>query len=291
MAPHRGFFDADSENWRQKLDHVVETMREMSLQVDPQAMVRAYGARMRQIMPSDRFVSLSRRDMEPPKYRITRTSLWSEEINPWKEKGRLPVLEGGSLIAMPNYDHGVAMNMVLMMRKGRSAFRREQFPEMVWLSNLFGRATQNLVLSEEVKRAYDIVDRELKVVADIQRSLHASLSSLQWVVDAYSLMLASFLLTAGSLGDRLGRRRVFTIGFGVFTFASFLCGISDSPTVLNLCRGLQGVGGAGMFATALALLSGAFSGKERGTAFAFFGAKRIEGVKKIKEGEIQEIMK
>ena len=75
---------------------------------------------------------------------------------------------------------------------------------------------------------------------DIQRSLHASLSSLQWVVDAYSLMLASFLLTAGSLGDRLGRRRVFTIGFGIFTFASFLCGISHDPTLLNLCRGLQG---------------------------------------------------
>jgi EmrB/QacA subfamily drug resistance transporter len=107
---------------------------------------------------------------------------------------------------------------------------------------------------------------------DIQRSLHASLSSLQWVVDAYSLMLASFLLTAGSLGDRLGRRRVFTIGFGVFTFASFLCGISDDPTLLNLCRGLQGIGGAGMFATALALIGQEFQGKERATAFGVWGA-------------------
>jgi EmrB/QacA subfamily drug resistance transporter len=107
---------------------------------------------------------------------------------------------------------------------------------------------------------------------DIQRSLHASLSSLQWVVDAYSLMLASFLLTAGSLGDRLGRRRVFTIGFGVFTFASFLCGISNDPTVLNLCRGLQGIGGAGMFATALALIGQEFQGKERATAFGVWGA-------------------
>ncbi|HEY2053931.1 MAG TPA: MFS transporter [Solirubrobacterales bacterium] len=107
---------------------------------------------------------------------------------------------------------------------------------------------------------------------DIQRSLHASLSSLQWVVDAYSLMLASFLLIAGSLGDRLGRRRVFTIGFGVFTFASFLCGISGSPTVLNLCRGLQGIGGAGMFATALALIGQEFQGKDRATAFSVWGA-------------------
>jgi len=107
---------------------------------------------------------------------------------------------------------------------------------------------------------------------DIQRTLHASLSSLQWVVDAYSLMLASFLLTAGSLGDRLGRRRVFTIGFAVFTFASFLCGISGSPTLLNLCRGLQGIGGAGMFATALALIGQEFQGKERATAFGVWGA-------------------
>jgi EmrB/QacA subfamily drug resistance transporter len=107
---------------------------------------------------------------------------------------------------------------------------------------------------------------------DIQRELHASLSSLQWVVDAYSLTLAAFLLTAGSLGDRLGRRRVFTIGFGIFTFASFLCGISNDPTLLNLARGLQGVGGAGMFATSLALIGQEFQGKDRATAFGVWGA-------------------
>jgi len=107
---------------------------------------------------------------------------------------------------------------------------------------------------------------------DIQRELHASLSSLQWVVDAYALTLAAFLLTAGSLGDRLGRRRVFTIGFGVFTFASFLCGISNEPTLLNLARGLQGVGAAGMFATSLALIGQEFHGKDRATAFGVWGA-------------------
>ncbi|HEY0319190.1 MAG TPA: MFS transporter [Solirubrobacterales bacterium] len=107
---------------------------------------------------------------------------------------------------------------------------------------------------------------------DIQRELHASLSSLQWVVDAYSLTLAAFLLTAGSLGDRLGRRRVFTIGFALFTFASFLCGISGDPTLLNLARGLQGIGGAGMFATSLALIGQEFHGKDRATAFGVWGA-------------------
>src|SRR3954451_12381849 len=107
---------------------------------------------------------------------------------------------------------------------------------------------------------------------DIQRELHASLSSLQWVVDAYSLTLAAFLLTAGSLGDRLGRRRVFSFGFGIFTFASLLCGIAGDATLLNLARGLQGVGGAAMFATSLALIAQEFEGRDRATAFAVWGA-------------------
>jgi EmrB/QacA subfamily drug resistance transporter len=107
---------------------------------------------------------------------------------------------------------------------------------------------------------------------DIQRELHASLSSLQWVVDAYALTLAAFLLTMGSLGDRLGRRRIFTIGFGISTVASFLCGLADDPTLLNLARGLQGVGAAGMFATSLALIGQEFQGKERATAFGVWGA-------------------
>jgi EmrB/QacA subfamily drug resistance transporter len=107
---------------------------------------------------------------------------------------------------------------------------------------------------------------------DIQRDLDASLSSLQWVVDAYSLMLAACLLTAGSLGDRLGRRRVFSLGLGIFTFASFLCGIAGDPTLLNLARGLQGVGGAAMFATSLALIGQEFHGRDRATAFGVWGA-------------------
>src|SRR5437762_9568545 len=76
-----------------------------------------------------------------------------------------------SLIAVPNYDQGVALNMVVLMRKEPAAFQREQFPMWVWMSNLFGRATHNLVLSEELKKAYEAVDYELKGLADIQRSL------------------------------------------------------------------------------------------------------------------------
>jgi EmrB/QacA subfamily drug resistance transporter len=107
---------------------------------------------------------------------------------------------------------------------------------------------------------------------DIQKDLGSSFSDLQWVVDAYTLTLASFLLTSGSLGDRLGRRRVFAIGFAIFTVASLLCGLAGSPTELNLFRALQGIGGAGMLATTLALIAQEFQGPERATAFGIWGA-------------------
>jgi EmrB/QacA subfamily drug resistance transporter len=107
---------------------------------------------------------------------------------------------------------------------------------------------------------------------DIQRSLHSSFSDLQWVVNAYALTLAAFLLTAGSVADLIGRRRVFLAGLIVFTGASAVCGFSTSPLMLNLARAVQGTGGAMMFSTSLALLAQAFHGKERGTAFGVFGA-------------------
>jgi EmrB/QacA subfamily drug resistance transporter len=107
---------------------------------------------------------------------------------------------------------------------------------------------------------------------DIQRELHSSFSDLQWVVDAYSLTLAAFLLTAGVVGDIYGRRNVFAGGLAIFSLASLLCGLSTSPLMLNLCRGLQGVGGAVMFATSLALIASAFTGRDRGTAFGIYGA-------------------
>ncbi len=107
---------------------------------------------------------------------------------------------------------------------------------------------------------------------DIQRSLHSSFQDLQWVVDAYSLTLAAFLLTAGSLADRLGRRLVFAAGLAVFTASSVLCGLSSTAMMLNLARAVQGIGGAMMFATSLALIAQAFQGRDRGTAFGVFGA-------------------
>jgi EmrB/QacA subfamily drug resistance transporter len=107
---------------------------------------------------------------------------------------------------------------------------------------------------------------------DIQRALSSTFSDLQWIVDAYALTLAAFLLTAGSLADRYGRRLLYLIGLAVFTCASVLCGFATSTLMLQLSRGLQGVGGAIMFAVSLALLADAFRGKDRGVAFGVWGA-------------------
>jgi EmrB/QacA subfamily drug resistance transporter len=106
----------------------------------------------------------------------------------------------------------------------------------------------------------------------IQRSLHSSFSDLQWVIDAYTLTLAAFLLTAGVIGDMFGRRLLFALGLAIFSASSLVCGLASSPLMLNLARGVQGVGGAIMFATSLALIAQAFSGRERGTAFGIYGA-------------------
>src|SRR5512132_362722 len=107
----------------------------------------------------------------------------------------------------------------------------------------------------------------------IREDLGASFTDLQWVVDAYALTLAALVLTAGSLADRLGRRRVFAAGLAIFTVASLLCALAPDPTFLNLARALQGVGGAVMFAVSLALIAQEFAaGRERGMAMGMYGA-------------------
>ncbi|MDQ2797129.1 MAG: MFS transporter [Actinomycetota bacterium] len=107
---------------------------------------------------------------------------------------------------------------------------------------------------------------------DIQTALKSSFSDLQWVVDAYALTLAALLLTAGSLADLYGRRKLFVIGLVLFTLASLLCGVAPNTLTLELARGLQGVGGAIMFSVSLALLANGFRGQDRATAFGVWGA-------------------
>jgi EmrB/QacA subfamily drug resistance transporter len=106
----------------------------------------------------------------------------------------------------------------------------------------------------------------------IRHDLGGNFTDLQWVIDAYSLTLAAFVLTAGSLADQLGRKRVFITGVGIFTAASLACALAPDTTALNIARGVQGVGGAVMFAVSLALLAQEFIGRERELAVAAYGA-------------------
>ena len=106
----------------------------------------------------------------------------------------------------------------------------------------------------------------------IQRDLHASLPDLQWVSAAYALVLAVLLLPAATLGDRLGRRRLFLVGLVIFTIGSLACALAASAVQLELFRALQGVGGAVLFATATPLLRAEFSGAALARALGAFGA-------------------
>src|SRR4051812_31688530 len=107
---------------------------------------------------------------------------------------------------------------------------------------------------------------------DIQHAFGASLSDLQWVIDAYALTLAALLLTAGSVADLVGRRLIFAVGIGVFTTGSLLCGVASDATFLALARAFQGIGGAIMFAPPPALLAPAVPGRRPRAAVRVFGA-------------------
>jgi|SRR5665213_2675907 len=106
----------------------------------------------------------------------------------------------------------------------------------------------------------------------IQRHLGASFTDLQWVIDAYALSLATLILTWGSISDRFGRKHVFIAGLALFTASSLLCGLAQSINMLIWSRALQGVGGAAMFATGLALIAQDFQGPARGKAIAAWSA-------------------
>ena len=110
-------------------------------------------------------------------------------------------------------------------------------------------------------------------LSHIAADLDSSVTGLQWIVDAYTLALATVVLTAGSVADRLGRRRIFAWGMAIFTVTSLVCATATTIAVLDIARAVQGIGAAMMFASSLAVLADAFAaGAERAKAFAAYGA-------------------
>lgn len=228
-APAEPIPNFNSLPWEERLELITRMMREVSRVTNPADMVDVYGSWMQSITPVDRFVSLSRRDLTAPHYRITRSGLWEEQgvdVNPWHTK--LPILDRGvlgellyagkpqilndfncppddpscehlegfrSLQFIPLYENGVSINAVVTLAREPNHFDIEELPQRLWNSNLFGRATMNLVLSEQLRTAYERLDRELKVVADLQRALlPAELPSVE------GLDLAAYYQTSTQAG-------------------------------------------------------------------------------------------
>jgi sigma-B regulation protein RsbU (phosphoserine phosphatase) len=205
MPVRSEFFDTESRNPRRnRLVASVELMRELSRSSDPPEMYQLFARRMDELFPVTRRLTVSRRGLTPPAYRVTRCTLWKEPFDPWKESHRLPVHMGGllaellyadepvviddldldpddpaaeylagqrSVLAIPQFEHGSAVNAIILGREDPGAFPRDRIPDLVMMSNLFARATQTLVLSKAVRDAYDAVDFELRTVADIQKAL------------------------------------------------------------------------------------------------------------------------
>jgi phosphoserine phosphatase RsbU/P len=201
-AISQGFWDKSAEN---RLAEVVSLLKETSsFHDDPQQAVLAYARRIREWSAADRTVSISRRGLVAPNVRITRSSTWKVSVNPWEENDKLPVFDRGffsdvihagdariitavalahdepareylegmtSAMTLPTWDGGEALNMVVQLSSKPDAFDANRLPEMLWISNLFGRLTKNLVLGRQVKDAYEALDLEMKIVADIQMSL------------------------------------------------------------------------------------------------------------------------
>src|SRR5690242_9360448 len=105
----------------------------------------------------------------------------------------------------------------------------------------------------------------------IRKDLHASLSSLEWTVNAYTLTFAVLLLTGAALGDRFGRRRVFSVGIAIFTLGSIAAALAPNVELLNVARAVQGLGGAIVMPLTLTILSAAVPAEKRGVALGAWG--------------------
>jgi phosphoserine phosphatase RsbU/P len=204
MNDNSDFFTTQTLDWRERLAITVEVMRELSMVSDPQAMNQVYTRRMIELFPTTRQISLSRRWMDYPFVRITRSSTWPVEINPTHDATTQPLIKGGlfadliygnepriidcldlepddpaadyledqqSLIAIPLYDGGEAFNMVVATREEAYAFPPERFPDLVWMSNLFSRATQTAILTQKLQAANATVEHEMGMVARLQETI------------------------------------------------------------------------------------------------------------------------
>jgi len=124
---------------------------------------------------------------------------------------------------------------------------------------------------------YGVVQLDVTIVNTALHSIGASLggqvSQLQWIVSSYTIAFAALILTAGALGDRIGAKRIFMVGFAIFTAASLACALAPTTAILIVARAAQGVGAAVLVPNSLALLNHAYPEEnQRGRAVAVWAA-------------------
>lgn len=193
-------------SWQEELAIIDRVMLAISDVTDPEEMVGKYWSGIGELVPMHDFLALSRRGVEPPEYLITRSSKFVEDINPWKNRERLPRMSGGllgeiayadkpviienlperlkaddpakfylegfqTLAAFPQYEREKGMNVGISLYGPGVEFDTSMMPMMHWQAGLFGRGVLALVLSNQLKAAMADLDRELQLVGEIQRSL------------------------------------------------------------------------------------------------------------------------
>lgn len=187
-----------------RLRLIDDLVMEMSAQDDADRLVRVFARQGEFLVRRDGFVSVSRRDLATPHYRVTRSWRWREAINPWTEPHRLPLLDRGllgellyvgkpavlnhlevepddpsrehlegmrSLACVPSYDHGQPLTMVMLLSREPDAFTATDLENLLLHANLLGRAVNNLVLAQQLDEAYRKLDEEMQQAGRVQRAL------------------------------------------------------------------------------------------------------------------------
>jgi sigma-B regulation protein RsbU (phosphoserine phosphatase) len=218
--------------WQEELAIVDRTMKAISGVTDPEELVNVYWQNIGDLIKIEDYVALSRRDVEPPFFLITRSSRFTEEFNPWTQRDRLPKLSGGllgellyanrpaiiddlparlttgdpahfylqgfqSLVAMPQYDRGESLNLTALLFPAGKEVDPTLIPMLYLQSGLFGRGTQNQVLRNQLAATLKLLDRELQTVGEIQQSL---LPETLPVIPGFELA-AHYLTSARAGGD------------------------------------------------------------------------------------------
>ncbi len=192
--------------WQEELAIIDETMKAISGVIDPEELVNVYWSGIGKLMEFEDYISISRRGEESPFYLVTRSSRFTEDLNPWTQRDMLPRLSGGllgeiaygnrpviienlparitpddpayfflegfqTLIGLPQYDNGQGLNVTMTLLREGVEIDYAIIPMLHWQAGLFGRGTQNLVLRNQLSDALGALNVELQVVGDIQRSL------------------------------------------------------------------------------------------------------------------------